>query len=247
VGEKIERKYRSWVASEDLVIFEVVKGESDLFISADKDLTVPAKQLIKECRSVIKDYIERCPQFKSSLQPLEATSGAAPIIKEMIEASQRANVGPMAAVAGAVSEYVGRGLLNFSPEVIVENGGDIFIKSSRDRVVGIYAGSSPFSGRISLKVKASLAPVGICTSSGTVGHSMSFGKSDSVTVISGSATGSDAAATAIANIVNAPKDIAGGIKLARSIKGIKGVLIVIGKKFGAWGEVEILRRKASGE
>jgi len=246
VGEEIERKYRSWVASEDLIIFEVVKGESNLFISADKDLTVPAKQLIEECRAVIKDYIERCPQFKSSLQPLEAAgAAAAPIIREMIEASRRANVGPMAAVAGAVSEYVGKGLLNFSPEVIVENGGDIFIKSSRDRIVGIYAGSSPFSGRISLKVKASLAPVGICTSSGTVGHSLSFGKSDSVTVISGSAASSDAAATAIANIVNAPKDIAGGIKLARSIRGIRGVLIVIGKKLGAWGEVEILRLEKS--
>jgi len=96
VGEEIERRYRNWVASEDLVIFEAVRGESDLFISADKDLAVPAKQLIEECRAIIKDYIERCPQFKSSLQPLEPTSGAAPIIKEMIEASPRANVGPMA-------------------------------------------------------------------------------------------------------------------------------------------------------
>ncbi len=236
---ELKKEYRRWVVARDLVSFEAVKGESDLFISADKDLTVPAKQLIEECRAIIKDYIERCPQFKFSLQPVEATNGAAPIIKEMIEASQRANVGPMAAVAGAVSEYVGRGLLNFSPEVTVENGGDIFIKSSRDRVVGIYAGSSPFSGRISLKVKASSASVGICTSSGTVGHSVSFGKSDSVTVISGSAILSDAAATAIANIVKTPKDITGAIKLARSIRDIRGVLIVIGKKFGAWGEVEI--------
>ena len=238
---EVQRKYRRWAAARDLVSFEAVKEESDLFISADKDLTVPAKQLIEECRAVIKDYIRRCPQFEFSLQPVEAISGAAPIIKEMIKASRQANVGPMAAVAGAISEYVGRGLLNFSGEVIVENGGDIFIKSSTDRVVGIYAGSSPFSGRISLNLKASLAPVGICTSSGTVGHSLSFGKSDSVTVISRSTLRSDAAATAVANIVNTPKDIAGGIELARSIRGIRGVLIVIGKKFGAWGEVEIVK------
>jgi len=240
MGEEINRtKYRRWVKSGDLVNFEVIEKETDLFISASRDLTKQAKDLVKRFRSDIQNYIVTNPEFEGVLTPIEVEGPAPQIIRDMEKAGRLAGVGPMAAVAGAIAEYVGRGLLKFSSQVLVENGGDIFIKSSRDRVVGIYAGSSPFSGRISLKVKASLAPVGICTSSGTVGHSLSFGKSDSVTVISGSAVLSDAAATAIANIVKTPKDIAGGIKLARSIRGIRGVLIVIGKKFGAWGEVEI--------
>ena len=242
---EVQKEYRRWVAAGGLVSFEVVRGESDLFISADRNLTSQAEQLVEECRTIIGDHIKRCPQFELSLQPLEAGAGDPQIIREMIEKSKRAGVGPMAAVAGAVSEYVGKGLLNFSPEVIVENGGDIFIKSLKDRIVGIYAGASPFSGRLSLKARASLAPVGICTSSGTVGHSLSFGKADSVTIISGSAVLSDAAATAVANVIKRPEDIARGVERAKSIKGVEGVFVVIGKKFGAWGEVEVLRCRAS--
>ncbi len=238
---EVQKEYRRWAVAGDLVSFEVVRGESDLFISADRNLTSQAEQLVEECRTIIRDYIKRYPQFELSLQPLETGVGDPQIIREMIEKSKRAGVGPMAAVAGAVSEYVGKGLLTFSPEVIVENGGDIFIKSLKDRIVGIYAGDSPFSGRISLKARASLAPVGICTSSGTVGHSLSFGKADSVTIISGSAVLSDAAATAVANMIKTPEDIARGIERAKSIKGVEGVLVVIGKKFGAWGKVEIDR------
>jgi ApbE superfamily uncharacterized protein (UPF0280 family) len=237
----VQRKYRNRVRSRDLVSFRVQRKESDLLISAERDLIFEAERLTEECRKIIEDYIKRYPQFKHSLQPINTLDAPIPgVVREMLNASRLAKVGPMAAIAGAVAEYVGKGLLNFSPQVIVENGGDIFIKSSKDRIVGIYAGESILSGKISLKVAKARMPLGICTSSGTLGHSLSFGKADSVTVISDSTPLADAAATAVGNLVKAPEDISRGIELARVIKGIRGVAIIIEEKFGVWGEVEIV-------
>ncbi len=120
----------------------------------------------------------------------------------MAAAAQTAGVGPMAAVAGAIAECVGRELLEFSPEVIVENGGDIFLKVSHRRTVGIFAGDSPLTGRIGIQIEARDTPLGVCTSSGTVGHSLSFGRADAVVVLAPAAALADAAATAIGNRVS---------------------------------------------
>ncbi len=124
------------------------------------------------------------------------------IVKTMAEAAEKAGVGPMAAVAGAIAEYVGRELLPFSREVIVENGGDIFLKTQKTRSIGIYAGeSSPFTGKLALRIEPKDTPLGICTSAGTVGHSLSFGKCDAAILVSPSASLADAAATAVGNLI----------------------------------------------
>jgi ApbE superfamily uncharacterized protein (UPF0280 family) len=157
----------------------------------------------------------------------------------MIEAGRQTGVGPMAAVAGAVAEYVGRELLTFSPEIIVENGGDIFLKILRQRTVGIYAGDSPLTGKIGLEINPRETPLGVCTSSGTVGHSLSFGKADAAVIIAASATLADAAATAIGNRVNRPEDVAGAIQFGKGINGLKGIVIIIGESVGAWGDVKL--------
>jgi len=148
-------------------------------------------------------------------------------------------VGPMAAVAGAIAECVGRELLTFSPEIIVENGGDIFIKTVRKRTVGVYAGESPLTGKIGLEIEAGDTPLGICTSSGTVGHSMSLGRADAVVVLSASTALADAAATAIGNRVNQSTDIDAAIEFGRNIGGLKGIVIIVGKSVGAWGDVKL--------
>ena len=109
----------------------------------------------------------------------------------------------------------------------------------KKRVVGIYAGKSPLTGKIGLAIEGETTPLGICTSSGTVGHSLSFGKADAAVVLSQSATLADAAATAIGNIIKKPGDITRGIELAESIEGIKGVLIIIGDDMGVWGDVKV--------
>jgi ApbE superfamily uncharacterized protein (UPF0280 family) len=121
----------------------------------------------------------------------------------------------------------------------VENGGDIFLKINCKRTVGIYAGDSPLTGKLGLEIEPQDTPLGVCTSSGTVGHSLSFGKADAVVVTAGSAALADAAATAICNKVNKPDDINGAIELGRNIAGLKGIVIIIGKSIGAWGDVKL--------
>ena len=145
----------------------------------------------------------------------------------------------MASVAGAIAEFVGTELLDFSPEIIVENGGDIYLKSLKKRLIGIYAGKSPLSGKIGLEINGEDTPLGICTSSGTVGHSLSYGKADAVIAVSKSALLADAAATAIGNLIKKPGDIPSGIKFAKGIEGLKGVIIIEGDNMGLWGEVKI--------
>jgi len=145
----------------------------------------------------------------------------------------------MASVAGAIAEFVGTELLAFTPEIIVENGGDIYLKSLGKKIIGIYAGESPLSGKIELEIDGADTPLGICTSSGTVGHSLSYGKADAVIVLSQSATLADAAATAIANLIKQPGDMPSGIERAKSIEGVSGVIIIQGDKTGLWGKVKI--------
>ena len=148
----------------------------------------------------------------------------------------------MAAVAGAVAECVGKELLNFSREVIVENGGDIFLKNIKRRVVGIYTGKAAFAERIALRIEPRETPLGICTSSGTVGHSLSFGRADAAIVLSPSTPLADAAATAIGNLVQEADDVYRGIELAKGVEGLKGVVVVKDDKMALWGEINLVRR-----
>ena len=145
----------------------------------------------------------------------------------------------MAAVAGAISEMVGAELLNYSEEVIIENGGDIFISSKRDRIVAIYAGNSPLSEKYGVEINAADTPMGVCTSSGTVGHSFSFGKADAAVIIASSATLADAAATAIGNMVTTREDIDKALDYARSSSLLKGVIIIKDDSMGVWGNIRL--------
>ena len=160
---------------------------------------------------------------------------------DMIDAGQKADVGPMAAVAGAIAEYLGRELLEFSPEVIVENGGDIFLKTLKNRIIGIFAGESAFTGKLGLEVYPKDTPLGICTSSGTVGHSLSYGKADAVVVTSDSTILADAATTAICNKVSNSDDIDRAIEYGQSIGGLKGIIIIIGGDVGVWGDIKLCK------
>jgi ApbE superfamily uncharacterized protein (UPF0280 family) len=232
------RTYRHWVKDKGLVGFNVVVKETDLYIRASSDLTRKAQKLVVKYRKQLEGYIERHPKFLTSLEPLAVTD-APHIVVEMANAAERTGVGPMAAVAGAIAEFVGKELLESSPEVIVENGGDIFIKSQKDRTIGIYAGKSPLTGKVGLDIKGKDTPLGICTSSGTVGHSLSLGKADAVIALSKSTALADAAATAIGNIIKSADDIPRGIERAISIKGLNGIIIIKDDRIGFWGKVEI--------
>jgi hypothetical protein len=239
------RVYRHWVTSEDLVSFNVTVKETDLHIRAATNLRSKAYKLALKYRAALEKYIAQHPPFLSSLVPLPFDENAPLIVQAMARAAERAGVGPMAAVAGAIAEFIGNELLAFSPEVIIENGGDIYLKSLRPRVIGIYAGTSPLTGKIGLQIAAEDTPLGVCTSSGTVGHSLSFGKADAVTTLAKSATLADAAATAIANTIEQPADIPGGIALAQKIDGLAGVLIIKDAEMGIWGDLRICATSAN--
>ena len=232
-----ERKYRNLIEGKDLIPFQVKEAESDLYIRANQELNFYTRQMLLNFRGQIESYIDSHPIFKSTLLPYSQDKKAPEIIKSMIHTTALCGVGPMAAVAGAISEFVGKELLYYSSEVIVENGGDIFIKSNKVRKVSIFAGSSPFSQRIILKIEAKENYIGICTSSGIVGPSLSFGKADAVTVISDSVLLADAAATAVGNIIKTRKVIEQGIIYAQKIKGVKGVVIIKDDKMGLWGDI----------
>jgi len=235
-----ERTYRNYVKAENLIKFEVIEKETDLLILAEKNLYDKALASTLKYRAQLERYIESNPQFAKAFSPLRVRYDAPSIVKEMAAAARKAKVGPMATVAGAIAEFVGRDLLAFSNEIIVENGGDIFLKINQTRKVGIYAGSSPFSEKIALEIEPRPKPFSICTSSGTVGHSFSFGKADAVVIISESASRADAAATAIGNVVKEVSEINQGLKLAKKIKGLDGVLIIKDDQLGALGKIKIV-------
>ena len=174
------RTYRRTVDADDLVSFEVVFRETDLQIMAEKDLSSEAEDLIAQARWEIESFIQKHPKFQESLSPIEIPPGSPPLVTQMGAAATKARVGPMAAVAGMIAQYVAEGLAEDSSRVIVENGGDSYLIGDQERVVGVWAGDSPISGKVGIRISSGLQPVAVCTSSGTVGHSLSLGSADAV-------------------------------------------------------------------
>lgn len=236
-----ERTYRSTISKNGLTSFRVVVKETDLLVRADRELITEAEESVIRYRRLIEDYVGRVPSFLHTLTPFPDDRFAPPIVRDMIEAGKAAGVGPMASVAGVIAEWVGRDLLEYSQEVIVENGGDIFIKTKGPLRVGIFAGASPLSNKIGLEIDPGDEPIAVCTSSGTVGHSLSMGKADAVTVVSRCASLADAAATAVGNLIVDKAAIDQGTLFAESIAGVIGVVIVIGDRLGLKGDLKLVR------
>jgi len=239
------RRYRQSSQAANLVEVHVCVKETDLHIQADRDVQRRAEELVFESRLQIEEYIINYPEFYSSLQPISKDFTATPLIKEMFDAARKADVGPMAAVAGAIAEYVGKKLLKEGvEEIIVENGGDIFISRKQQSRIAIFAGESPLSNRIGIEFPA-VRSLGICTSSGTIGHSLSLGEADSVTVIAASTALADAVATRLGNEVGGEKssgaNVNKALKIARGIDEVIGVVIVCGETMGAVGDVKIVK------
>lgn len=234
-----ERTYRQLVQGH-LEPMRVTVQETDLGIYGDGIDFGLAKDAVIEQRGYIEGYILNHPEFSSSLSPLSVDPLSPPIVQDMMQAGIDAGVGPMAAVAGALAERVAKSLLKATDEVIIENGGDIFLNVNHDTTIGIYAGRSLLNLKVGLKVPCRQTPLAICTSSGTIGHSKSFGVADTVCVVSRSGALADAAATSIANRVTCEADIDVAIQWGQSIGGVIGVVIIIGEKMGAWGQIELV-------
>jgi uncharacterized protein len=235
-----KRFYREWANAKDLRFTHLVAKESDLVIltnkTADKEYI---SEQVRLYRWDIENYISRDPRFLVSLKPVNVEISAPKIIQEMARETRKVNVGPMASVAGAIAEFIGKDLLKEGfKDVIIENGGDIFLKTRKTRTVGLYAGRSKLWNKLSLKIKPKDTPLGICTSSGTIGHSLSFGSADSVVVLSKSTILADAVATATCNRVRTKDDLKPALDFARSIPGVLGIIIIVKNNLISWGKVE---------
>jgi uncharacterized protein len=237
--ENTQRFYRRRVRSGGLVNFEVAVKETDLFVSAESKLDKETRDLILDGRHQIESYINAHPEFLTTLKPYPADPYAPPLVREMIECTKEVGVGPMASVAGAMAQHVGRGLLEATPQVIVENGGDVFMKVNRAATIAVFAGDSPFSGKVGITVSPEEMPLGVCSSSGTVGHSYSTGTADVGCVLASSAAFADGAATALCNMIRSQKDFIRIGPWAEKTKGVLGVLVILGGKMATWGKIEL--------
>jgi uncharacterized protein len=234
-----ERTYRSASRPRDLVCYEVVYKETDLFCCTSVDLRSLIEQRVLYYRNQLDGYVVQRREFVESLVPIAPDPIAPRIIKEMIEASTTVGVGPMACVAGAVAEFIGRDVNGLADEYIVENGGDICLRTLKERRVVVYAKESPYSEKIGIKIKPADRACGVCTSSATVGPSLSLGKADAVCVIAPSALFADGLATRLGNLVNKEDDIEAAIEDGRTFSGVTGILIIMGKSLGAWGDIDL--------
>ncbi len=220
-----------------LVGYGVTLRESDLFVCTSSDLSDLAMEVLKECRAEIEAFIEKHPRFLTTYRPYPVPDSAPAIVREMGAAADMFDVGPMAAVAGAVAERVGRSLLPRSTEIIVENGGDIFLAGNGERQVRIYAGED--QPLLDLEIPVSADGVGLCTSSASIGHSHSLGEVDAVSVLAETGAIADAAATAFGNRVKGAETISAVLDLAQEFPVIKGVVILVEGNMGAWGDIII--------
>ena len=235
-----ERTYRKRVTTGNLVSFCVAVKETDLWVSADSNLEKETRDLVFDCRHQIETYINSYPEFATTLSAWPEDPYAPRLVKEMIDVTKNLGVGPMASVAGAIAKYVGAGLLKFSEQVIVENGGDIYLKANQPITVSIFAGTSPLSEHFGLLIPTKHMPLGVCSSSATVGHSLSMGAADAVCILSPSAALADGAATALGNRIKRKADLEKVAGWASDIKGILGGVIIFEDRMATWGNIELV-------
>lgn len=220
--------------------------ETDLWIAVTAALFTPAVRpfsmdRILFYRDLLERHIREYPYFLDSLVPLHAPDNLHPLISEMYEASRSAGTGPMSSVAGAVAEHICRDLIEEFrfPEVVVENGGDIFMKLESPAILSVFAGSSRLSDKIGLSIKPEQTPLSVCCSSGTIGHSMSFGTADACVIACRSGALADAYATAFCNRVTSIGMIDETAETALKMPEILSVVIIMDEKAGIGGCIEI--------
>ena len=239
-GVNAARSYRRLHRGVGLHYFNVRKNETDLHIGASRPMPDVARAAALEARRHVVDAIRRAPAFLTSFSPI-VLEDPLPVARAMLRAADICGVGPMAAVAGAISAYVGHALMDAGAgDVIVENGGDLFVRCLKPRIIAVYAGDSPFTGQLGLRICAPEG-CGICTSAGRVGPSVSLGDADAMLVLAADAALADACATAAGNLVLGDGGVQEGVQHASTLPGIRGALAIRGEQIAVWGELELLR------
>ena len=237
-----ERTYRSRFSDDERRWFCVKFLESDLWIGVDSgsyraSMEADTYAMLVELRRSMDAYLLMDPAYKAALTPYDAGLEAPTILKEMSRVSHKTGIGPMSAVAGAVAKHVAEFL--GTKEVIVENGGDIYAQACSDMDISVFAGQSPLSEKIGLHIPAADFPLGICTSSGTVGPSLSLGRADAVMIVCKDVMLADSYATAMANRIKSVNDLQPVIDRISAIPEILGAIAVKDDRMAITGQFEL--------
>jgi len=234
------RSYRErCVAREHERTFQILVEETDLRVTCTEDLSLPMLERVTELRGQIKAWIHVQPEFRTSLVPVPVPARAPEIVRRMAAGSACAGVGPFAAVAGTMAQMVAECFAGRSPDLIVENGGDIYIYSRRERIVGLLP--DPGGEMIGVRVPPEDCPVSLCASSAHIGHSLSLGKGDLAVVRAQDGALADACATALCNMLREAHDVDRAIRRAEGMQeaGIQGVFLQCAGRIGIWGKMEL--------
>lgn len=237
-----ERSYRSRFSNDERRWFCVKFLESDLWIGVDNgsyraSMEADTYAMLVDLRRQMDAYLLMDPQYKTALTPYDAGLEAPNILKEMSRVSHKTGIGPMSAVAGAVAKKVAEFL--GTQEVIVENGGDIYAQAASDMDISVFAGQSPLSEKIGLHIPAAEFPLGICTSSGTVGPSLSLGRADAVMIVCKDVLLADSYATAMANRIKTVNDLQSVIDRISALPEILGAIAVKDDRMAITGRFEL--------
>ncbi len=233
------RDYRKSFSNE-MKWYNVCVEETDLMIGTDENYSKQVLKMVRTLRHDIYAAIEKNQDFFTSLVPIEYIEVQG-IAKIMVDAAKLAGVGPFAAVAGAINDMLAEKLMDMSKQIFIENGGDIYINSEKERKIGIFAGNSVLSNKFAIEIPKELFPVGICTSSATVGHSFSMGKADAAVVICKTSAVADAFATALCNRIKKTEDIAPSLEWVDSFEQVIGAVAIMDDKIGAIGNIKLVK------
>lgn len=214
---------------------EVLYKNTDILVSSDAVFKKEeVRALVKKYYSEVETYSARDPRFYTSLSPVRVAQDAPLIAKAMADAGSLSGIGPFSAVAGAVAQFVGTELLARCSELIIENGGDLFLKIHGQKVIGLYAGEGAVLNDFSLAVDPLPGPFGIAASSGTMGHSLSFGNAELVVIIADDAIIADTFATAVCNQIKKKEDVLPVIDAYKNNPVLRGIGIYCEEKLYLW-------------
>jgi len=229
----IEKKYRDYRGRQNQQ--EIVYKNADILLTSE---TVFPRQTVlsalKEYYSQVETYVQEHPEFQASLSPVAAYPQAPQIIQDMSAASFLSTIGPFSAVAGAIAHYVGMALLPQCRQLIIENGGDLFLKIDSPKRIGLYAGEGSWVNNLYIEAGPSSTPFGIAASSGTMGHSLSLGNADLVIVAAESAIIADTFVTILCNRIKTRQDIHPVMECYKANPVIRGIGICLDEEMYVW-------------
>ncbi len=240
-----ERTYRQTMGSDLSHHFILAYKASDLWVGIggvhnvlllEKALAVRQRDMYE----ALEAYIDRKPIFLQSLNPLPVDAQAPVFIQDMYRAGRIAGTGPMASVAGLFAQKMAEYAIELgASNVVIENGGDLYLHGNEDLTVSVFAGKSSFTNRIALSIAKEEMPLAVCTSSGTVGHSFSFGKADALVVKGKEGAVVDALATIICNQVDAQNDVTALLERYIERPEIDGILAIRGDELVVVGQMKL--------